>query len=126
MDTLSISATARAYPRLPYREIKEDILGASYVLSLAFVGEQRAREVNRAVRKKDYVPNVLSIPLEKKYGEIIITPVRARKEARHYNLSPRGYIAFLYIHGLLHLAGHDHGAKMERLEQRYLAKYGIR
>lgn len=126
MTTVAISATARTYPRLPYQQMKDDILGTSYDLSLAFVGETRAAQINKQVRGKDYVPNVLSIPFDKTQGEIIIAPVRARREAPRYDLSPRGYIGFLYIHGLLHLKGLDHGTRMDELEQRYLTKYHLR
>lgn len=121
-----VTATARTYPRLPYEEIKNDILGSSYDLSLAFVGRTRARRINEQVRHKSYVPNVLSIPLDKTHGEIIITPTQAQLEAKRYKLTPRGYIAFLYIHGLLHLKGMAHGTRMEQLEAAYLKKYKLR
>ena len=39
--------------------------------------------------------------------------------------SKDGYIAFLFIHGLLHLKGHDHGDTMESLERRYVKQFGI-
>jgi len=123
---LTISHTARSYPKLPYEKMVSDILGPSYQLSLVFVGEARALSLNKTYRKKTYVPNVLSFPLEKERGEIFITPVRAKKEAKDFNLSPQGYIGYLFIHGLLHLKGHHHGATMERAEKRYIAKYKLR
>ncbi len=44
---------------------------------------------------------------------------------KDFNLSKEGYIAFLFIHGLLHLKGHDHGDIMESLERRYMKKFAI-
>lgn len=126
MAKFSLHATARAYPKLPYEAMKDDVLGASYELSLVFVGARLAVELNKTYRNKDYVPNVLSFPLESSCGEIFITPIVAAREARRAGVSLRDRIGFLYIHGLLHLKGLDHGAKMDGLEQKYMKKYGLR
>jgi len=124
-DTFSISTTIKSYPDFPYQDIKEAILGKKYQLSLIFVGGKKAQELNVNYRKKNYVPNVLSFPLDKDCGEIFICPQIANKEAADFNLTKDGYIAFLFIHGLLHLKGFDHGDKMESLERRYMKKFGI-
>lgn len=126
MEPFSISNTAKSYPSLPYEEIKNDILGKRYELSLAFVGGTRAQKLNQAYRNKTYTPNVLSFPLEEKAGEIYITPTIARKEAKKFNMSSNGYIGFLFIHGCLHLKGHAHGDKMDALEEKYCKKYGLK
>lgn len=126
METFSITATARSYPKLPYQQIKDDILGKKYALSLAFVGGTRAQQLNAAYRNKTYTPNVLSFPLEDGVGEIYITPTIAKKEAKKFNMTPNGYIGFLFIHGCLHLKGHDHSDKMDALEQTYCQKYKLR
>lgn len=126
MSNLFISSTVRsARPRGPFAEIKEDILGKRYELSLSFIGQQRARELNESYRAKTYVPNVLSFPLSPNMGEIYICPTIAKKEAHKFSMSPRQYIIFLFIHGCLHLKGHDHGATMDALETRYLRKYQL-
>lgn len=123
--TFTLTSTVRNHPHFPYEKMKRDILGASYQLSLAFVGAKRAQLLNQQYRKKDYVPNVLSFPLSHTIGEIYICPAVAKSEAAKFELSVAGYVAYLFIHGLLHLKGHDHGATMEKLEQRYLRKYSI-
>ena len=125
METLSISSTARHYPTWPYQQMKNTILGREYVLSLSFVGATRARTFNQTYRKKDYVPNVLSFPLEAGVGEIIICPTVAKGEAKKFNLSVNGYIAYLFIHGLVHLKGHDHGDTMDKLEQKYVRQFKV-
>ena len=125
MSTLSITATARSYPKLPYQKMKDDILGASYDLSLAFVGSARARALNIEHRKKTYAPNVLSFPLDEKAGEIFITPSVAAVQAPRYKMSKNGYIGFLFIHALLHLKGLDHGDTMDKAERRYCLKYNL-
>jgi probable rRNA maturation factor len=125
MDSLSISSTVASYPKHPYETIKNTILGKQYTLSLSFVGETRAQRFNIEYRQKDYIPNVLSFPLDERTGEIIICPAVAKKQAKDFNLSVDGYIAYLFIHGCVHLKGHDHGATMDKLEQKYVRQFKI-
>ena len=126
MDTFSITATAKSYPNLPFEAIKSDILGKKYQLSLAFVGGTRAQKLNAQYRNKTYTPNVLSFPLEEKIGEIYITPTIAKKEAKKFSMTPKGYIGFLFIHACLHLKGLDHGDTMDKAEKKYCTKYKLR
>ena len=127
MQQVTISSTiSDPYPIWPYQKIKETILGKRYQLSLSFIGADRAKRLNEAYRGKDYVPNVLSFPLDTHMGEIYICPKVANREAANFDLSPRGYIAFLFIHGCFHLKGLDHGATMEKQEQAMLRKFKIK
>ena len=123
--SVSISNTARSFPRLPYQQMKDDILGPEYRLSLVFVGRTRAQALNRTYRHKSYVPNVLSFPLAPDSGEVFITPTVAKEQAHRYHLSHTGYVGYLFIHALLHLKGLDHGDAMERAEREYLQQYGL-
>lgn len=125
MKHFLLSSTVRSYPPLPYESIKNDILGKAYDLSLVFVGATRARSINKENRGKTYVPNVLSFPLDENHGEIYITPEIAKRESKKFGLSYKGTIGYLFIHGLLHLKGFDHGPKMERLEKRFIQKYKL-
>lgn len=125
METVSISSTAHTYPKWPYEQMKTAVLGRHYTLSLSFVGVTRARAFNEKYRQKTYVPNVLSFPLDEQVGEIIICPTVAKREAKNFNLSVDGYIAYLFIHGLVHLKGHDHGDTMDKLEQKYVRQFNI-
>lgn len=122
---VSITSTVATYPTWPYEKMKTAVMGASYELSLSFVGATRAQAFNVKYRKKSYVPNVLSFPLTPSVGEIIICPQVAKREAKNFNLSVEGYIAYLFIHGLVHLKGHDHGDTMEKLEQKFLRQFNV-
>ena len=93
---------------MPFANIKDSVLGKSYELSLVFIGETTSRKLNKQYRQKDKATNVLSFPLDKKSGEIFITPSVAKKEGHS--------VGFLFIHGLLHLKGLEHGDTMERAE----------
>lgn len=113
------------FPVHPYEEIKNTILGKRYTLELSMVGKKRAISINQTSRQKSYAPNVLSFPYTDTHGEIVICPEVAKKEARPYGMTYEGYLGFLYIHGLLHLKGYDHGEEMEKLEKKYVAKYNL-
>lgn len=121
----SLSSTVKTYPTWPYEAMKDAVLGKRYVLSLGFVGASRAQSLNQAYRQKSYIPNVLSFPLEPTTGEIYICPDVAKREASKFNLSEDGYIAYLFIHGLVHLKGHDHGDTMDKLERSYVRRFKI-
>ena len=123
---VSISHTTKSFPSLPYGEMKDAILGKKYSLSLAFVGEKRAQALNVAHRNATYVPNVLSFPLQKDAGEIYITPAVATREAPKYSLTKKGYIGYLFIHGLLHLKGYPHGATMEKAEKKFMEAFALK
>lgn len=118
-------STIKSYPNHPYQKIKEAILGKQYNLTLTFVGTDRAKNLNKQYRNKTYTPNVLSFPLDDMVGEIFICPSVAFKEAHEYNLTKEGYVAFLFIHGCLHLKGYPHGDTMERLERTFVKKFKI-
>lgn len=105
--------------------MKKKILGAKYELSLVFVGKERAATLNKTYRHKTYPPNVLSFPLSVNSGEIFICPSVAKNEASKFDLSADGYVAYLFIHGLIHLKGHDHGDTMDTLERKYLKAFNI-
>ena len=125
MERFSISSTVKEYPALPYESIKNNILGKNYQLSLVFIGPVKAKKLNKESRGKDYVPNVLSFPLTEEAGEIFITPDTAKTEAKRFKLSEKGYIGYLFIHGLMHLKGFEHSDKMERLEQKFMTQFKL-
>ncbi len=123
--SFSLNSTIKTYPTWPYDTIAAAILGKKYNLSLTFIGPARAQELNTTYRQKDYTPNVLSFPLDEATGEIFICPAVAKKQAKDFDLSVDGYIAFLFIHGCVHLKGHDHGDTMDKLEKKYVKQFNI-
>jgi probable rRNA maturation factor len=122
---VSITSTIKHYPAWPYSDIAAAILGKKYELSLTFIGPSRAKKLNQTYRQKDYIPNVLSFPLDTTTGEIFICPEVAKTQAKDFNLSVEGYIAYLFIHGCVHLKGYDHGDTMDALEKKYAKKFNI-
>ena len=111
-----------------FAKIKDDILGKDYELSLPLVSEKKSRELNKKWRHKDRATNVLSFSLTKNSGELILCPTVIKKELRdeNRNFGKTNFddlLGFLVIHGMLHLKGHEHSSKMDRLEKKYDQKY---
>jgi probable rRNA maturation factor len=106
--------------------IASHILGPTYDLSVVLIGDTRARALNNAHRGKNTPANVLSFPLSEESGEIFLNVARAFRECKKFDLSPTGHLAYLLIHGCLHLKGYEHGSTMEEAEQKSLLRFHIR
>lgn len=112
-------------------------------LSIALIGPNRMRELNRIYRGKNRVTDVLSFqgvkalkaklkikPLEKieGLGEIVICLREVKKNARKLSSSFESELVFCLIHGVLHLLGYEHekseveAEKMGKKQQYYFSK----
>ncbi len=105
--------------------MKEAILGKKYELSVVFCGNGLSKRLNRTYRDKDVPTNVLSFPLSKNSGEMIIDLKKTRKDAPDFEETFETFVGHLFIHGLLHLKGFDHGRTMESKEQRFRKMFHI-
>jgi len=112
-------------PRLPFVAMKNFILGKKYELSVAFVEKAESKRLNRTYRRKNKPANVLSFPISKNEGEILICLSEARKDAKKFGQTYENFIPTLLIHGMLHLKGFAHGSKMERKEAAAGKKFGL-
>jgi probable rRNA maturation factor len=124
---MNLAVTKTVKTKLPcslynLNQIKENILGKKYLLSIAFLDNKTAQIINKTYRGKNYTPDVLAFPLSKKSGEILITPAVTGVKAAARGESKRNYLIRLFIHGLLHLKGWRHGSKMDELEQKFYRK----
>ena len=123
MATVEIkNFTRRPVPRFAYAKIAAAVL-PGWDISLVFVGPTRAQKLNVQLRKKSYVPNVLSYEVGDKSGEVFLCLEEAARQAPLHGMSDRQFVLFLFIHALLHLKGWPHGATMERWERKLLARY---
>lgn len=112
-------------PSLPFLDIKNEVLGESYELSLVFGGNTLSQELNSKYRGKDRPTNVLSFPLSENSGEIFIDTKKARSEAAEFDTNFQNHVGRLFIHGLFHLKGMDHGSKMDKEEERIRKIFGL-
>ena len=81
-------------------------------------GNKRLQELNRRFRRKNKPTDVLSFP-RPIGGDIAISADIARENAALYGHAAVVELKILVLHGMLHLAGHDHeidNGKMARLE----------
>jgi len=113
--------------------------------SLLLADDPEQRTLNRQWRAKDRPTNVLSFPMLERadllalaadgppelLGDIALALETCAREAAEKGLPLADHAAHLLVHGLLHLAGHDHetspqeAAAMEALEIKALALLGI-
>ncbi len=114
------NTTKGKLPSLPFLRIKERVLGKSYDLSVVFIGDKRSRDLNKRYRGKDKPTNILSFPLSASEGEVFINLRQAKKDAPRFKKRYNTFVGFLFIHGLLHLKGMEHGRKMEQEEERFM------
>ena len=102
-------------------------------VTLRYVAEAEGRRLNREFRGRDYATNVLTFIYSSRplAGDVVICAPVVAREAREQGKSAAEHHAHLLVHGLLHLAGLDHGnardaARMEARERSILARLGFR
>ena len=113
--------------------------------SLLFTSDAEVHALNREWRGKDKPTNVLSFPMLERgdlltlaadgppelLGDIALAHETCAREAADKGLPLEAHAAHLIVHGLLHLAGHDHEVSpeaaeaMEALEIKALALLGL-
>ncbi len=91
-------------------------------LCLTITSDEHLQELNRTFRQVDAATDVLSFPLLSPQGgpfvappdgllhlgDIVISYPRAQEQAQQYGHSLQREMAYLIVHGLLHLLGYDH------------------
>jgi probable rRNA maturation factor len=112
-------------PPLPFVDIKNSVLGKKYSLSLVIAGDTLSRKLNKTYRNKDKPTNVLSFSLGDTEGEIFLNLKKAKAEAPQFSEKYKNFVGYLFIHGLLHLKGMDHGSTMENTERKIRRKFNI-
>jgi probable rRNA maturation factor len=110
-----LNKTKGKLPRLPFEDIKNEVLGEEYELSLVFISEDEMQEINLKSRNKNEPTNILSFELSKDAGEIFICPTYTKGFS----------VGYLFIHGLMHLKGYAHGSTMETEEQKVRKQFSI-
>jgi len=100
-------------------------------VSVAFVSNQQIKKLNNKYRDKNEATDVLSFPIDDEMlGDIIISAGRAAEQAEDYGHSLKRELAYLTVHGMLHLFGYDHynqeeKKEMRQKEERVLTQLGI-
>ncbi len=118
-------ATRHRVPEVPFLKIKEKVLGKKYELSIAFISPKKIQELNRRYRRKNTSTDILSFALSKSSGELYLSMPDVLKKAKLFGMSAEDYLGCLFIHGLLHLEGMDHGRTMSKLERKFGRAFGL-
>lgn len=105
-------------PLLEYARIKENLEDTELEFSVIIVDNKRIHEINKEYRGIDRPTDVISFALEdneeiefdhyRVLGDIYISIDKVREQAREYGHSEKRELAFLTVHGFLHLLGYDH------------------
>jgi probable rRNA maturation factor len=112
-------------PRVAFDDIKKSALGDAYELTLIVTDAAKIKKLNTIYRDKEESTDILSFPVSENEGEIYLCLSEAKKEAKKFDREFDNFIAFLFIHGCVHLKGYDHGATMERIEEQIRKKYKV-
>jgi len=113
------------FSALPFDDIKNFVLGPKYNLSLNFITPAESKKLNLKYRQKNCSTNILSFPLTTNDGELYIDLITSKLEAKKFDRPFENFVIFLFIHGLYHLKGLDHGAKMDKAEKLCRKKFAI-
>lgn len=110
---------------------------AASELSIELVGDTRMRRLNRDYRGKDRSTDVLAFAMREStspdrtlLGDVVISVPTARRQAGEAGRSVDEELAWLMVHGVLHLCGYDHersepeARRMRRREQQILRRIG--
>ncbi|EGO63322.1 rRNA maturation RNase YbeY [Acetonema longum] len=108
-------------------------LTPGHEVSVTLADNQYIQELNREYRGKDRPTDVLSFALNEGdepeilagpdgiatlLGDIIISLEMAESQAREYGHSLERELAYLTVHGMLHLLGYDHEEAAEKILMR--------
>lgn len=108
--------------------------GIAGEVSVLLTDDAEMQTLNRDWRDKDKPTDVLSFPSggvpEGFLGDIALGYGVSARDAGELGLTLSAHLSHLLVHGLLHLAGHDHehdeeAAIMQGLETKALARLGL-
>ncbi len=120
IDTLLVRNVAERFLEVYRKKNKE--------VSVALVGDRTIRRLNRTYRGLDKVTDILTFEGEGDFlGEIVIDYKQIERQARRLKVGPRRELAFILVHGLLHLLGHTDETEEKRrrmiaLGEKFLAE----
>lgn len=101
-----------------FNEVLNKVLGKNYNLSLVFISNKLSKRLNYEHREINKPTDILSFTLDSKSGEIFINIPYSKRKCKKFDRKFDNYIKFIYIHGLFHLKGFEHGSRMEHEENK--------
>lgn len=121
VDTASLMAFAKKAHRA---------VGLKGDLGILITGDAEMKALNHQFRRKNKPTDVISFPafLKGLAGDIAISADIADKNAGRFGHSLTDELQILLLHGMLHLAGHDHerdAGEMAKVEGKLRRRFGL-
>lgn len=128
-------------PLLEYARKTEKLDNVELEFSIIIVNNKRIHEINKEYRNIDRETDVITFALEdyedvkfdnyRPLGDIYISIDKVKEQAKNYGHSELRELAFLTVHGFLHLLGYDHMNKedeevMFKKQELILDGFGIK
>lgn len=90
-------------------------------LVVVFVSRSEGRLLNHKFRRRNYATDVLSFaPVEQScLGELVFCFDVIKRQAKEHKHSIQSELAYMYIHGLLHLLGFEHEKSQRAARKMY-------
>jgi len=127
------------------QRVRRDLGIGAESLAIRLVNDAEMARLNRTFRNRRETTDVLSFPAKERrrpsnllrqlkkvrdaqLGDIAISPVVAKRNAKLFGRRVTEEIEILILHGVLHLLGYDHETdrgEMEQLEMRLRRRLGI-
>ncbi|NPV58999.1 MAG: rRNA maturation RNase YbeY [Actinobacteria bacterium] len=95
------------------RALREEGARRDSILSMALLGEEGMAELNRRSTGREGATDVLAFPMEEEcaegyiLGDLAICPAVVFASRRDYGVEEGGELAYVAVHGVLHLLGYD-------------------
>ena len=109
--------------------LKNEELTDGYQISVSYVNAAEIKSLNAQYRQKDMITDVLSFPMEEIdargvsiLGDIVLCVDKAQEQAEEFGHTLQREIAYLTVHSVLHLLGHDHENADKKNAMRALEK----
>ena len=115
-----LQKTAEVYDIQPKTEVSLVLVNDEYIhaINLKYRGIDRPTDVISFALNEGEEPVVIDGPEEVLLGDIIISIDTATMQASEYGHSLERELAYLTVHGILHLLGYDHIIEEEKCEMR--------
>lgn len=131
--TAVLEKVSEVYELDPATEVSAILVDDDYIheLNYQYRGKDTATDVLSFALNEGDEPEIINGPEENLLGDIVISLETASRQAEEFGHSLERELAYLSVHGMLHLLGYDHEeetdrAVMRKEEEHVLGLLGIK
>ena len=120
-----LNKAAEAYEIEPHTEVSVVLSDDEYIhqLNRQYRGKDCPTDVLSFALNEGEEPEIIDKPEEILLGDIVISLETATRQAEEYGHSLERELAYLTVHGILHLLGYDHMTEEEKKKMRQEEEY---